>query len=95
MNTYLSGSLVRSTAIFLNNAGDPADPTVTTFRYRAASGSTVTPSIAHDATGVFHFDIDTSGWTGPGNRLYTCEWQGTGAVQAPGIDYFMVEPLPL
>lgn len=95
MNVYLTGSLVRTTATFTNIAGQLADPTTTTLKYRAASGATQTPTPVHDSTGIFHFDIDTTGWAGPGLELYTIQWVGTGAVQAPGIDYFQVEPLPL
>ncbi len=99
MNVYLTGSLVRSTARFVDVNGNPKDPTTTTLKYRAASGSTVTiTSPVHDGgtdSGTFHFDIDTTGWNGPGNELYTCQWVGAGNVQAPGLDYFQVEPLPL
>lgn len=94
-NVYFAGALVRSVATFLNAAGAPTNPTTTTFKYRAASGSIQTPGPVNDSPGIFHCDIDTTGWTGPGLELYTCEWIGTGAVQAPGIDYFNVEALPL
>lgn len=93
MNTYMSGSLVRTTAQFSNSAGALASPSAATLKYRAGSGATQTVSApVNDAVGVFHYDIDTTGWTGPGDQLYTCEWIGTGVVQAINTDYFSVEP---
>ena len=99
-NVYMSGSLVRSTAIFTNAAGSPTDPTTITFKYRAGGGSVTTivypaAGITKDSQGAYHSDVDTSGWTGPGNQLYTTEWIGTGTVQAPGADYWEVEPLAI
>ena len=93
MNTYMSGARVRSLASFVNVSGVATDPTTVTFKYRAGAGSVQTiSSPSHDSTGAYHFDIDTSGWTGPDNTLYTCEWIGTGTVQAINTDYFEVEP---
>ena len=88
----MSGSLVRSSAVFTNIAGTPTDPTTTTAKYRAGVGATQNPAPVHDGAGLFHVDIDTTGWAGPENLLYTCQWQGTGAVIAIGPDYFEVEP---
>lgn len=100
MNKYMSGSLVRSSAAFTNLAGSPADPTTITLKYRAGAGSITTvvyPSapIIRDGTGAYHADLDTTGWNGPGDQLWTTEWIGTGNVQAPGADYWEVEPLAL
>ncbi len=92
MNVYMSGTLVRSIAHFVNVQGADADPTTTTAKYRAGVGSIQTPAPVHDGLGFFHVDIDTTGWAGPENLLYTCQWQGTGAVIAIGPDYFEVEP---
>jgi len=93
MNTYIAGSLVRTIANFINSAGAAANPTNVTLKYRAGAGSVTTiPGPDNDGTGTYHWDIDTTGWDGPNNLLYTCQWTGTGAVQAIGIDYFEVEP---
>ncbi len=100
LNRYMSGALVRSSAQFVNLAGSPADPSTITLKYRAGAGATVTivsPSapIVRDGLGAYHADLDTTGFAGPGLQLWTTEWIGTGAVQAPGADYWEVEPLAL
>lgn len=97
MNVYISGSLVQTAAQFLNQAGQPADPGTITLKYRAGAGATQTlvygsSGIQRQGTGSYTFNIDTTGWAGPGYLLYTTEWIGTGAVQAIGIDYWQVEP---
>ena len=93
MNTYISGSLVRDIAQFVNSSDAATNPTTTTLKYRAGAGDVQTIAAPdNDVEGTFHWDIDTTGWTGPGNLLYTLVWIGTGAVQAIGTDYFEVEP---
>jgi hypothetical protein len=99
-NIYMSGSLVQSVANFVNILGVAADPTTITFKYRTGSGSTTTvvyPSapIVRVGTGSYTANLDTTGWLGPGNLLYTVEWIGTGAVQAIAPDYWQVEPATL
>jgi hypothetical protein len=100
MNIYMSGTLVRSTATFVNTVGTPTDPTTITLKYKAGAGSITTvlypaAPIVRDGAGVYHADLDSTGWAGPGNQQWTTEWIGTGAVQAPGADYWEVEPLAL
>jgi hypothetical protein len=96
MNTYISGSLVRSVAAFANSSGVLTNPSSISLKYRAGTGAVTTISgPINDAAGAYHWDIDTSGWTGPGNLLYTCQWTGTGAIQAIGDDHFEVEPAAL
>jgi hypothetical protein len=90
---------VQSLANFFNATGALADPTTIVFKYRPGGGSTTTitypTGIVRVSTGVYYYNIDTTGFTGPGLLLYTTEWIGTGAVQAPGVDYWNVEPLPI
>ncbi len=96
MNKYMSGTRVRSIATFTNFAGVAADPDTITFKFRAGAGATTTDAApTRDATGVYHRDIDTTGWAGPDDLLYTCQWSGTGAVVAIEADYFEVEPTAL
>jgi len=92
VNTYISGALVRTIATFTDVNGNLVNPTITTVKYKAGSNSTQTPSPVNDSTGVFHYDIDTTGWTGPSVEIYKVQWQGTGAVQAIGDDQFQVGP---
>lgn len=97
MNKYISGTKVRSIATFLDFTGAPANTTAT-LKYRPGAGATQTiasGSISTSGTGIYYFDIDTTGWTGPDDLLYTCQWSGSGAVQAIGLDYFEVEPAAL
>lgn len=97
MNTYMSGSLVTSTATYANDAGTPTDPTVVTLKYKTGSGATTTvtyPSapVVKVSTGVYSAEFDTSGWTGPDNQLWATQWSGTGTVQAIAADYWQVTP---
>ena len=91
-NIYISGSVVRSVATFRDINGVLTNPTATTFKYRSGVGSTqVINAPVNDEEGIFHYDMDTTGWAGPDLLLYTCQWSGTGTVQAIEPDYFNVE----
>ncbi len=93
MNTYMSGSLVRTTATFVNASGSATDPTTTTLKYKVGAGTVTTiSSPVHDGTGVFHYDLDTSGWAGPDNQIWITEWVGQGTVQAISVDIWEVSP---
>jgi hypothetical protein len=98
--TYLSGTLVRSTAAFATLAGVAADPTTVTLKYRpgpfAAVVTAVYPAapIVRDSTGTYHADLDTTA-AGGGALPWVIEWIGTGAVQAIGTDNWIINPEPL
>lgn len=97
VNTYMSGSLVRTTAAFTNAAGQAADPTTITLKYRSGAGSTTTVTyptapIIKDSTGNYHADLDTTGWAGPDPLLWLTEWIGTGTVQAIASGAWLVTP---
>lgn len=97
MNTYVSGSLVRTSAAFTDVNGGAADPTTVVLKYKQGNGATQTVTypaspIVKDSTGNYHADLDTTGWAGPANRLDIQQWQGTGAVVAIGSDSYEVEP---
>src|SRR5258707_2398472 len=97
MNTYKSGTLARSSAAFVNTAGAAADHTTITLKYKLGNGAVQTvvypaaPTV-RDSAGNYHADFDTTGWSGPGNRLDIQEWIGTGAVVAINDDAWQVEP---
>lgn len=93
--TYMSGSLVRSTATFKDITGALADPDTVTVQYQAGSGSVQTGSWTKVSTGVYYCDIDTTGFTGPGTLSYIVEWTGVGTVQAINSDQFAVTPAPI
>lgn len=95
--TYTSGALVRTTATFTGVSGSVADPDTITLKYKKGSAATTTvtyPSapVIKNSTGIYHADLDTSGWTGPGNQVWIVEWIGTGAVQAIASDSWLVQP---
>ena len=97
MNTYMSGSLVRTTAAFTNTAGAAADPTTIVLKYKTGAGATTTvtyPSapIVRDGTGAYHADLDTTGWAGPDPLQWLTEWIGTGTVQAIAAGGWLVTP---
>lgn len=94
IKTYISGTLVRTTAKFTDLAGVLTDPTSVVLKYQGP-GTVQTPSVTQDSTGVYHYDIDTSGWAGPGNVDYVVEWSGTGAVMVVADDKFTVTPKKL
>lgn len=93
-NTYVSGTLVRSSAVFTDLTGTPTDPGAVTVQVQGPTGLT-TPAATKDSVGHYHLDIDTTGWNGPGKTTYITEWQGTGAVKAVNNDRFYVVPQTL
>jgi hypothetical protein len=100
MNVYISGSLVRTTATFVNISGANTDPSTVTLKIKQDAGTTNSyaygsSAVTKDTTGIYHYDIDTTGWTGNNDTLYTLEWIGTGTVQAISTDAFEVSKAPL
>lgn len=96
LTIYESGSLVTTSAAFVNEAGSAADPTTVTLKYKLDAASTITvvyPSspIVKDATGNYHADLPTAGFTGPGVQHWFVEWTGTGAVTAIQNDGWLVQ----
>jgi hypothetical protein len=97
LTIYESGSLVTTSAAFVNNAGAPADPSTITLKYRKDAGTVTTvvypdARIIKDGQGAYHSDLDTSGFAGPGLQQWFAEWKGTGAVTAIGPDAWLVKP---
>jgi hypothetical protein len=100
-STYAAGTLVRETGNFFDVDGDAADPSAITLQYQPGDGADVVVvtytggEIIRVSEGVYYFDIDTSGWTGPGTGTFTAQWTSTGNVQAAGVDYFQVAAPPI
>jgi hypothetical protein len=97
---YMSGSLVTSTATFLDDTGSPADPSTITLKYKTGTGDTVTAvypdsPVTKVSTGVYQAELDTTGFDGPNLQLWTVEWIGTGSVQAIAVSTFQVSPAAL
>lgn len=100
-STYAAGTLVREHGLFFDVDGNPADPTAVTLLYQPGPQAAVIAvtygagQVTRVSEGVYYYDIDTSGWTGPGLGLFTARWAGTGNVQAVDVDYFEVIPAPI
>lgn len=92
MNKYMSGTRVRSIAVFTDVNGAAKDPTAVEIKYRIGVAAPVVPAATKDGVGVYHYDIDTTGWAGPDVVLCACQWKGTGDVVAIDVDYFEIEP---
>lgn len=96
-STYDIGDRVRVTGTFTDTGGDEVDPTSVYFRYdRPAVGSSYTTAvyassstglgyIDHPSTGVYTFDIVT---TGAG--IYSYKMWSTGVATSAAQGYFKV-----
>jgi len=96
----MDGSLVTVSGAFENDAGTPTNPTTTKLKVQVGVGTTTTyvygsSAIANPETGIFTFEIDTTGLAATGSVVVTYEWIGTGNVQAIGAQQFEVVPAPL
>lgn len=89
------GALVRLTASFRDDAGDPVDPTTVTAKTKDPNGVVLTygyltspADIVRDELGEYHVDVvaDEVG-------TWTYKWIGTGAGQAVAAAEFKVDAL--
>lgn len=92
----MDGSLLTLVGTFvLASTGLPTDPTTITVKVNIGGVTTtyVYPNafITKVSTGVYSVEIDTTGNPGPG----TCEFIGTGAVQAPNAYSWFTTPKPI
>lgn len=83
---------MRVSALYVNASGAPTDPTVATVKWKSGSGATQSNTPTRDTQGAYHQDLDTTGWTGPGNQRWTYQFTGTGTVQGINSGTFEVEP---
>lgn len=94
--TYMAGSLVTSTASYLDDTGAAADPSVISLKYELTPGTVVAltypTGITKVGTGVYQYEVDT---TGAPAGTATIVWKGTGTVQAINSDTWTIEPSPL
>jgi hypothetical protein len=84
---YRVGTRVRVTLTFSDLAGAPADPTTVTLKLLSPADGTVTTytSLTRESTGVYHQDIDTTGFA-HGTWVYRGE--GAGALVAVAENAF-------
>src|SRR5215472_9487227 len=92
---YVAGTVVKVTATFINGATgakvDPGSGVTATAQYGYNQISPpVTLSVTHDSTGVYHVDVPTDGWTGPGLQPVFVTFTGTGTNAGVIYDGFVV-----
>lgn len=93
-NTYDVGDLVRVSAAFTDEDGNPTDPDDVTLTILQPDGTViekVTADLDNDVTGTWTYDVDTTGadnsnW---GNWYY--RFVGTGAVQQTSESAFKLQ----
>ena len=88
MKTYDVGDMVRLTASFTNEQGEPADPDTVVLRIRKGDGSVLdvdAESIAYDEPGEYHYDVepDRAG-------KWTYSFDGTGTIDQSATGEFYV-----
>src|SRR6185437_12633104 len=94
---YPSGTVVKSSGRFVNQTGALTDPTLVTatIEYNSQLDSNappVTGSVVRDGTGLYHVNVPTSGWVGPGAQQITVVMTASGTVSAQLTDVFYVIP---
>lgn len=78
---YTVGTTIRVTGTFRNVAGDLADPSTVTFKYRKPGVTTVTTvtyaggGVTKSSTGVYYIDLAT---TDDENGVWAYRWSSTG-----------------
>jgi hypothetical protein len=91
-NRYDDGQMVRISASFTDVEGKPTDPSVVTLRYKDPSNDTVYvktgTEIVKDATGEYHFDLDTTDFS---KGAWHYKWIGTGTVTAAQSWAFIIK----
>ena len=98
-STYDIADIVRLTATFTDTGGSVADPTTVNFLYdtptsvaattanRPSTGINTVNGIARVSTGVYHFEITTTG-----SGLYETRFTSTGVISASVESWFSVRP---
>lgn len=85
MSTYDVGTLVRVSATFKDTSGTLTDPGDVTVTVSKVDGTTVSGSATKDSTGVYHYDIDTTGYAG---GVIGYKFVGTSPAQVVGDTTF-------
>jgi hypothetical protein len=99
-----SGNGVRSIATFMDIDGDLVDPTVVSFSYRIDSSAPVNflygvgQRIVRDSMGVYHIDIDTTGFAVQRPAAFTAQWAsppGEDSIAALNFAVARINPPPI
>ena len=78
---YTVGTTIRVTGTFRNIAGDLADPSTITFKYRKPGGGAATTvtyaggGVTKSSTGVYYVDLST---TDDEHGIWSYRWSSTG-----------------
>lgn len=87
--SYIQGEVARLTASFVDDDGDPANPTAVVCSLRDPAGVVTNPPTTNPSVGSYLAEVDT---TSLGVGRYRYEFAGTGAVQSvTSPRYFYVE----
>jgi hypothetical protein len=85
-----AGTSVRLTGTFRNISGTLTSPTTVTLTIQPPDGAAdLTPSPSLSSTGVYTYDLDT---TGKAAGLYRYRFDGVGVLVAASEDVFEVVP---
>jgi len=106
-STYLAGSLVRVATYagsaaspvggFRDSDGNLGDPAQVVLKYRPGTAASVVTAtypaspVVRDGAGLYHADLDTTGFT---TDTWTYLWEGAGGVQAVADSFFQVQATP-
>lgn len=88
MKSYpLGGQIVLATTFIDAASGQPANPTTVVLDLLDPNGIVTTPAISNSSVGVYKATVipATAG-------VWTCRWQGTGAVTASHEFRFEIRP---
>lgn len=88
MKSYtLGGQLIFATTFIDPTTGDPTDPTAVTLELLDPAGTVHTVATSHPGVGLFK-----ALYTPTISGVWTCRWEGTGAVVAASEYRFEVRP---
>lgn len=85
MSSYDAGTLVRVSATFKDISGTLTDPGAVTVTISKPDGTTSSGTATKDSTGVYHYDVDTTGYPG---GVIGYKFSGTSPAQVVGDTTF-------
>ncbi len=88
--TYDVGDAARLAVAFTSLSGALTDPTTVTLTIQAPDNTQTTPSVVHDSTGKYHYDLSITQ-----SGVYLYRYVGTGAVAAVEEGQIMVRSTTL
>jgi hypothetical protein len=86
-NSYIIGNILVLSGVFKTAAGVLIDPTTVTLNVRLPDGTTVTPAVTHDSTGMYHANYQPAI-----GGIFYYRFVGTGAAIAAAQQQFTIVP---